>query len=81
MREGYAPIGKDGRPINLHHVLGEEPGPMAELLDTTHKEFAKPLHGLIESGRSFRNNPSKVYHYEQFRERYWKWRAEQLRGN
>ena len=43
MRERYAPIGSDGKPINLHHVTQNEPGPMAELLQTTHKENQTPF--------------------------------------
>lgn len=50
MSKGYAPIGIDGKQINLHHVIGAEPGPMVELLDSTHKKYYKPLHGLIENG-------------------------------
>nr|WP_248298697.1 HNH/ENDO VII family nuclease [Pseudoalteromonas sp. JC3] len=56
MKNGNAPIGKDGKQINLHHILGQEPSPMVELLSSTHKKHHKALHGLIEDGKSFRNN-------------------------
>ena len=72
MSKGYAPIGTDGKQINLHHVIGEEPGPMIELLDSTHKRYYKPLHGLIEEGNSFRNNRLLKRQYEKFRRNYWK---------
>lgn len=78
MRKGYAPIGKDGRPINLHHVLGDEPGPMAEILGSTHQKYSKQLHGLIEDGKSFRNTTGLESQYNAFRGRYWKWRLDQL---
>jgi len=57
---------------------GREPGPMVELTSSFHKKYHKALHGLIENGRSFRNN--KVLHnaYESFRKKYWKERAKGL---
>ncbi|MGI9280220.1 MAG: HNH/ENDO VII family nuclease, partial [Endozoicomonas sp.] len=79
MENGYAPIGPDGKQINLHHILGQEPGPMVELTSTLHKKHHKPLHGLIEDGRSFRNDPSIHYQYEKFRKEYWKHRAEDFK--
>ncbi|MCW9000164.1 MAG: HNH/ENDO VII family nuclease, partial [Kangiellaceae bacterium] len=75
MKEGYAPIGVDGKQINLHHILGKEPGPMVELLSSTHKTHHKALHGLIENGRSFRNDSALKYQYDTFRKDYWKLRA------
>ena len=79
MSKGYAPIGADGKQINLHHVIGEEPGPMIELLDSTHKRYYKPLHGLIEEGNSFRNNRLLKRQYEKFRRNYWKERAKSFK--
>ena len=80
MREGYTPIGKDGRQINLHHILGDEPGPMAEILGSTHQKYQRQLHGLIEDGSSFRNTPGLESQYNAFRRRYWEWRLDQLQG-
>jgi hypothetical protein len=57
MENGYAPIGPDGKQINLHHVLGQESGPMVELQASTHQKFSSELHGLIENGKkSARDN-------------------------
>ncbi len=75
MKNGYAPIGPDGKQINLHHVIGREPGPMVEIVSSTHKQYHKPLHGLIENGNSFRQNNSLAYQYDKFRKNYWKTRA------
>ncbi len=75
MKNGYAPIGPDGKQINLHHVIGKEPGPMVELVATTHKDYHKPLHGLIENGNSFRNTPTLDRQYNKYRRDYWKLRA------
>ncbi len=49
MRRGYAPIGRDGHPMELHHVIGEEPGPVVELTQTMHDQLSRPLHGMIQS--------------------------------
>ncbi|WP_444843270.1 RHS repeat-associated core domain-containing protein [Cronobacter sakazakii] len=75
MKNGYAPIGPDGKQINLHHVLGQEPGPMVELVSSTHKKYHKALHGLIEDGNSFRHNGGLAYQYDKFRSDYWKLRS------
>jgi len=80
MKNGNSPIGTDGRPINLHHLLGNEPGPMVEILGTTHSKYSRPLHGLIEDGNSFRNIPGLENQYNAFRKRYWRWKADQLGG-
>ena len=76
MRQGYAPIGSDGKQMNLHHILGQESGPMVELTTTTHQNFSRQLHGLIEDGRSFRNDPILNRQYNGFRREWWKTRAE-----
>ncbi|HDR9058237.1 TPA: HNH/ENDO VII family nuclease [Burkholderia vietnamiensis] len=47
MKAGYAPFGPDGNQVNLHHVLGDEPGPMVELSASTHQKYYKQLHGLL----------------------------------
>ncbi|MDI3412499.1 HNH/ENDO VII family nuclease [Bacillus sonorensis] len=50
MKSGKAPIGEDGKPINLHHLIQKEPGTMLEILHTTHKKYHKVLHQLVEKG-------------------------------
>ncbi|WP_417548467.1 HNH/ENDO VII family nuclease [Marinobacter segnicrescens] len=75
MAAGYAPFGLDGKQINLHHVIGTEPGPMVELSASAHQKLNGQLHGLIEDGRSFRNNPRKAAAYDRLRKKYWKDRA------
>ncbi|MFP8966456.1 RHS repeat-associated core domain-containing protein [Pokkaliibacter sp. CJK22405] len=79
MEGGYAPIGPDGKQINLHHVLGQEPGPMVELTSSTHKKYHRQLHGLIEDGNSFRRTPTLKYKYDKFRKEYWKERAKDFK--
>ncbi|MEH0873518.1 HNH/ENDO VII family nuclease [Pectobacterium cacticida] len=75
MKNGYAPIGIDGKQINLHHILGQEPGAMVELTSSTHKLYHKQLHGLIEDGNSFRNLEGLERQYNKFRKDYWKLRS------
>ncbi|MFQ0993405.1 HNH/ENDO VII family nuclease [Gilliamella apicola] len=75
MKNGYAPIGPDGKQMNLHHILGKEPGPMVELVFSTHKQYHKQIHGLIENGGSFRNTSALNRQYNKFRKEYWKLRA------
>lgn len=81
MKSGKAPIGNDGKPVQLHHVLQKEGGPMAEVREVTHQEYKRALHGLIGRGNSFRNNNDLDRQYNNFRKKYWRWRAaEYLKG-
>jgi hypothetical protein len=80
MQAGKPPIGTDGNPVELHHVLQQEAGPMAELRELTHQQYYSQLHGLVENGASFRNNPLLNKQYNNFRYNYWKWRASLITG-
>lgn len=53
MLRGNAPYGNDGKPLELHHILQKEAGPMVEIHETTHKEYKRILHGLKANGESF----------------------------
>lgn len=75
MQAGKPPIGSDGSPVQLHHVIQKEAGPMVEIREVTHQEYYKTLHGMVESGASFRNDPILSKQYKNFRSAYWKWRA------
>lgn len=82
MERGNAPIGNDGMPIQLHHVLQKESGPMAEVREITHEEYHRILHGLASDGSSFRHDERLKKQYENFRRKYWRWRARQYeKGN
>ena len=58
MLNGNAPYGRDEKPLELHHILQKEAGPMVEIHETTHREYKRILHGLRGNGESFRNNKS-----------------------
>ena len=73
MKNGNAPIGPDGKQVNLHHLFGQEPGPMVEISATDHQVNHKVLHDFIEN--SFRNDETLERSYNRFRKRYWKERA------
>ncbi len=77
MKNGDAPIGSDGRPIQLHHVLQKESGPMAEVRELTHAEYHRILHGFVSPGGSFRNDKGLARQYSNFKKKYWRWRAQQ----
>ena len=75
MKIGRPPIGNDGKPIELHHILQKESGPMVEIRETTHREYSHQLHGIRGDGESFRNDKTLSRQYNNFRKAYWKWRA------
>ena len=78
MKKGRSPFANDGSIVNLHHLIQEEPGTMLEIPESLHKKYSKMLHGLKENGESFRNDPVLKAQYENFRIRYWKWRAKEF---
>ncbi|WP_371764998.1 HNH/ENDO VII family nuclease [Massilia sp.] len=53
MATGRAPIGTDGKPINLHHMLQSNDSAIAELMQTFHQKNSKIIHinpNVIPSG-------------------------------
>lgn len=75
MAKGKSPyVVKDGEEskVELHHLIQKEPGGMVEIAETTHDKYSSELHGLIEDGNSFRNDPLLEKQYNNFRGNYWK---------
>ncbi|MCT4571864.1 HNH/ENDO VII family nuclease, partial [Bacillus thuringiensis] len=66
----------DDTQIQLHHTTQREAGSMVELPASKHRKYSKQLHGTIEDGESFRNDPVLTAQYERFRDYYWKQRAQ-----
>jgi hypothetical protein len=67
MSRGLAPLGPDGKSINLHHMLQTADGPIAELTQTFHKTNHKVIHinpSSIPSGIDRRE-------FDAWRARYW----------
>jgi len=81
MKKGRAPYWKDGTVIELHHLIQREPGSIVELPSSMHNEYHKILHGLVENGGSFRNDLVLRKQYNNFRSKYWRWRANQIENN
>jgi RHS repeat-associated protein len=72
MAEGYAPIGKDGRPVQLHHLtMTEAPGmngrrgSLAEIKESTHQKHTSILH--IPFPRNPNNRRQTLPRYPSFR--------------
>lgn len=74
MERGLAPIGPDGKSINLHHVTQTEPGPLAEITQSQHQQFTRQLH--MPDQVSFRNDPSLKSGFESYKRNYWKTRSQ-----
>ncbi len=73
-------IDKNGKEaqIELHHLIQKETGNMVEIEATSHDEYTKVLHGLVENGNSFRNNPELIKQYTNFMRKYWRWRHQSI---
>ena len=78
MLNGQPPIGSDGKPVELHHVIQKEVGTLVEIEYTTHDLYSKQLHGLIGWGESFRKDNTLKRQYDYFRRQYWIWRAKEF---
>ena len=44
MQQGLAPIGPDGNPLNLHHMIQRPDGPVAELTQSFHQANSRVIH-------------------------------------
>ena len=73
MKNGNAPIGYDGRPVELHHLKQNNKGTLIEMLSKNeHQKHTKILH---TSGQASTIERSK---FNTFRAQYWKERAENI---
>lgn len=72
MQKGYAPIGPDGEPINLHHMTQRDDGALAEVPQRMHQEHYRTLHINPNDVPSGIDRPA----FNTLRRRYWKQRAQ-----
>lgn len=74
MQRGKAPIGYDGKKINLHHMTQRNSSSLAEVTSSFHTKHFKTLHIYT------RNNPEKINRraFAKYREAYWKNRYHNL---
>lgn len=75
MEKGRAPIGYDGDPIELHHLIQSESGSVVEISGSMHRENHKTLHINTSDIPSGINRSS----FQMLRSAYWKRRAQTLR--
>ena len=71
MKKGLAPIGNDGKPVNLHHMDQTQSGQILEISASEHQKRYSELHQ--NTGQS----PSKIDRkvFSKWRRHYWKHRA------
>jgi hypothetical protein len=71
MSKGYAPFGPDGKKINLHHLIQNEMGGLAEMTQTFHQSYSRIIH---INPSSYGSGIGRVG-FNTFRRNYWKNRA------
>lgn len=70
MMEGRAPIGPDGKEIQLHHMLQTDDGPLAEVTASFHREYSKVIHIDLKAPNQI-DRPA----FDSWRQDYWMNRA------
>ncbi|WP_329545889.1 polymorphic toxin-type HINT domain-containing protein [Streptomyces sp. NBC_01356] len=77
MQQGLAPMGPDGKPLNLHHMLQTQDGPIAEVTHSMHFGSYNQLHW--KAGTKI---PSGIDRdaFNAWKSQYWKDRAAGLGG-
>ncbi|MCC6553513.1 MAG: type VI secretion system tip protein VgrG [Polyangiaceae bacterium] len=76
MKRGLAPLGPDGKSVNLHHLIQSESGSIAEISGSFHKDYHKVIHinpPTIPSGIDRKK-------FRAWRRDYWKERAGDFEG-
>ncbi len=69
MLQGKAPIGDDGKTINLHHLKQQKNGIIVEMTQTEHRKSSKILHRYSKKSEIDRKE------FDKFRKEYWKKRV------
>ena len=69
MKQGLAPIGRDGKAVELHHLKQKDNGLIIELTNREHNENSKILHRYKKESEIDRNA------FNKFKKDYWKERA------
>ncbi|MFE9444813.1 putative T7SS-secreted protein [Streptomyces sp. NPDC006602] len=72
MQQGLAPMGPDGKPLNLHHMLQTQDGPIAEVTHSMHFDNYRQLHWKVGT-----DIPSGIDRdaFNAWKTQYWKDRA------
>jgi RHS repeat-associated protein len=72
MTQGLAPMGPDDKPLNLHHMLQTQDGPIAEVTQSMHSGNFRQLHW--KAGTKIPSGINRVA-FEAWKTRYWMDRA------
>uniref|UniRef100_UPI0023601A51 HNH/ENDO VII family nuclease n=1 Tax=Bartonella sp. ML70XJBT.G TaxID=3019093 RepID=UPI0023601A51 len=68
MEAGRAPIGFDGKPVELHHLKQTPDGPIAEMSHEFHKKYTSVIHDNPKTHQSLIERKK----FKKQREEYWK---------
>ena len=69
MKQGLAPLGKDGKAVELHHLKQRDNGMVIELTSREHNVNSKILHRYKKESEINRNA------FNKFKKQYWQERA------
>ena len=72
MASGRAPIGTDGKSVNLHHMTQSQDGPIAEMTQTFHQSNSSVIHINPNTIPSGIDRPT----FNKWSSQYWKKRSE-----
>ena len=74
MEQGLAPIGIDGKSVNIHHIDQTNNGTLMEILATEHQLNYSNLHTNVGQYPSQINRGE----FNNWRRGYWNWRSNHL---
>ncbi|MGW4116132.1 HNH/ENDO VII family nuclease [Actinosynnema sp. NPDC004786] len=72
MQQGLAPMGPDDRPLNLHHMLQTQDGPIVEITHSMHFGYYNVLHW--KAGTAIPSGIDRSA-FDKWKREYWKHRA------
>ena len=72
MKRGLAPLGKDGKSVELHHLKQQDDGIITEMTFSEHKDYTNILHRYTDTSEINRKD------FKVWRIQYWKERANSL---
>ena len=69
MQQGLSPVGRDGRPVELHHMGQRNDGKIVELTNSEHRRNSADLHGYSSKSDIDRRS------FSEWKRKYWQTRA------
>ncbi len=75
MATGRAPMGFDGKPVELHHLKQTHEGPIAEMSKESHQKYSSVIHAPSKTHQSLIEREK----FKKWRKEYWKERAKGYR--